>query len=308
MCREGTSVLRAIVGPTASGKGSLARALAGRLGAELLSVDSMKVYRRMDVGTAKPTREARLAVAHHLIDLVDPHEEFSAARYLEHADRAEAEVRSRGREPLFVGGTALYLKALRQGMFSDPGRDPDLRRALGSVAEREGAEALHRRLRSVDPVAADRIHPHDRKRIIQVYHATGLPISALQTQFTSKGRRACWLAIRWSRSTLNRRIDERVGRMMKAGFLEEVERLDQDDAFGKTSREAIGYRELLAHLAGRCSLGESVERIKVRTRQFARRQATWFRSFPDIHWIEGPEDENVASLAPVAERILGGTE
>jgi len=308
---DGAPVLHAIVGPTASGKSTLARSLARRLGAELLSVDSMKVYRGMDVGTAKPTLEARREVPHHLLDLVDPDEEFSTARYLEHANRVEPDVRNRGRIPLYVGGTALYLKALRQGLFSDPGRDPDLRRELESIAEREGTEVLHRRLRSVDPVAASRIHPNDRKRIVralEVFHSTGSPISALQTQFASAGRRVSWLAIRWPRTTLNRRIDLRVDRMMRDGFLEEVRRLDEASAFGKTSREAIGYRELLDHLAGRCSRDESVERIKLRTRQFARRQATWFRSFSDLRWLEGPEDEDVSALVAEAERALVGTE
>ncbi|MBN2491765.1 MAG: tRNA (adenosine(37)-N6)-dimethylallyltransferase MiaA [Planctomycetes bacterium] len=281
--------LYAVVGATASGKGSLARALAVRLGAELLSVDSMKVYRGMDIGTAKPTRQERALVPHHLLDLVEPVERFSVAQYLPAASRAEADVRTRGRMPLYVGGTALYLKALRQGIFPEAARDADCRRALEARVDREGATALHRELAAVDPAAAQRIHPADVKRLIralEVFRTSGEPISGRQTQFAAPGRPVCWIGIRWPRAELVRRIDERVERMLAAGWLEETRRLAEAGAFGTTSREAIGYRELLGHLRGDTTLDEAVRAIKTRTRQLARRQRTWFRSFADIRWLE----------------------
>jgi tRNA dimethylallyltransferase len=303
-------VLHAIVGATASGKGSLARRIAGPLDAELLSVDSMKVYRRMDVGTAKPTPEQRAAVPHHLLDLAEPHEPFSVAAFLESARRAEADVRARGRLPLFVGGTALYLKALRQGIFPEPARDAACRRELEAWADREGEGALHRALAEVDPAAARRIHPHDRKRLVralEVFRTGGQPISDRQTQFASSGRPVCWVGIRWPRDQLVRRIELRVDRMMDAGLLDEVRSLVEHRAFGPTSREGIGYRELLRHLRGETSLEEAVRQIKVRTRQFARRQDTWFRSFPDIHWLEMDDGRDPGELAREALERLAGT-
>lgn len=286
---EPSPALLAIVGPTASGKGTLSRALTGALGAELLSVDSMKVYRGMDIGTAKPTRAMRGAHAYHLLDLVDPHESYSVADYLQAAARTEAEVAARGHKALFVGGTALYLKALRYGLFTDPGLDREYRQELAAVADRAGTAALHLELERVDPEAAGRIHPNDRKRLIralEVLKTTGRPISDHQTQFIGEGRSVRWVGLRWSREDLIHRIDARVDRMMEAGFLDEVRRLEAAHAFGETSGEGIGYRELRAHLRQEMPLDKAVEAIRIRTRQFARRQATWFRSFKDIHWLD----------------------
>lgn len=303
-----TETLIAIVGATASGKGTLARAIAARLGAEILSVDSMKVYRRLDIGTAKPGPEARRGVPHHLIDLVDPTEAFSAAAYLAAAAGAESEVRARGRLPLYVGGTALYLKALRHGMFPDPGGDPAYRASLEARAEREGTGPLHRELKAVDPEAAERIHPNDLKRIARalvVYRVTGEPISRLQTQFKSSAVRPCrWIGMRWERDALGRRIDLRVERMIEAGLVEEVLALEATGALGATSRAAIGYREVLAHLEGRLTLEAARAEMQVKTRRFARRQMTWFRSFPDITWIDRVDGDDHAGIEERAIALI----
>ena len=297
----------AVVGLTASGKGRLARMLAKTIDAEILSVDSMKVYRRLDIGTAKPTPEERAVVPHHLLDLVDPDQTYSVARFREDAIQVEAAVQKRGRVPLYVGGTALYLKVLRHGLFPEPGRDPTFRATLQERAEREGSSVVHAWLRRVDPVSAARIHPHDRKRIIralEVYHVTGRPISDWQQEFEQQGRPVCWVGVRWSRVDLHERIHRRVERMMAAGFRAEVEALEADGSFGPTSQEAIGYRELLAHLRGEKDHEETVEAIKARTRQFAHRQATWFRSFPDIHWLDVDASTDWPKLVDSARRVM----
>ncbi len=302
--------LLAIVGPTASGKGTLSRALNRILDAELLSVDSMKVYRGMDIGTAKPTKAMRTAHAYHLLDLVDPRESYSVADYLQAAARCEAEVLARGCVALFVGGTALYLKALRHGLFADPGLDLEYRKALAARADRAGTAALHLELKRVDPEAAARIHPNDRKRLIralEVLRTTGRPISDHQTQFKGEGRAVRWVGLRWSREDLIGRIDARVNRMMETGFLEEVRRLEEAHAFGETSGEGIGYRELRAHLRREISLDEAVDATRLRTRQFARRQATWFRSFQDIHWLDMKAGDDPEARAEEALAVLTRT-
>jgi tRNA dimethylallyltransferase len=300
----------AIVGPTASGKGTLARAIAGRLGAEILSVDSMKVYRGLDIGTAKPRPEQRGGIRHHLIDLVDPSESYHVAAFVEAAVAAEREVRGRGALPLYVGGSALYLKALRDGLFPDPGEDREYRGALRERAEREGAGPLHAELARIDPESADRIHPNDLKRVVralEVYRVTGETISARQARFRGRTARPCrWIGVRWARDALDRRIDLRVNRMIEAGLVDEVDALRAADAFGPpasvaTSLGAIGYREILAHLDGAITLEEARAEIQLKTRQFARRQLTWFRSFTDIHWIDREEGDDHAALE---ERVL----
>jgi len=221
-----------LTGPTAAGKTDVGIELARRLGAEIVSLDSMALYRGMDIGTAKPTAEQRAAVPHHLVDVIEPHEEYSLARYLDEAGRCVAEIRGRGREALFVGGTPLYLKGLLRGIFEGPPAARRLRRALREEAERDGPEALHRRLARLDPAAARRLHPNDLKRIIralEVYQTTGRPISELQRQFDA-GRPAdqCRVfVLDRPRPELHERINRRVDLMFAAGLIEEVRGLQQ---------------------------------------------------------------------------------
>lgn len=296
----------AILGCTASGKGAVARLVARELGAEILSVDSMKVYRGMDIGTAKPSREQRATVPHHLIDVADPWEPFSAARYVDLADAAVEAAHARGRPVVAVGGTVLYFKCFYHGLFAGPSADPQLRAALRARAAREGVAALHAELARVDPEAAARIHPNDLRRIeraLEVYQLTGRPISAFQQQWSQPARRRPewdWtlLGLRREREAGNRRINERVRRMVAAGLVDEVRRLWQDArGMSRQARQAVGYAELIAHFEGRWTFHEAIERIKINSRQLAKHQRTWLKRFTEIRWTEAGADEGPESLA-----------
>ncbi len=296
-----------LTGATAAGKTAVGMALAERLGAEILSMDSMAIYRDMNIGTAKPTEELRRRVPHHLLDIVDPTEEFSVSQYLALAHRTAAEVRSGGKIPLFVGGTPLYLKALVRGLYPGPAADWEFRRQVENEARRLGVEALHRQLERIDPLAAAKVHPHDLRRIIralEVFHVTGRPISHQQLQF-EEGRPAeeCFVfVLAWPRAILHRRIERRVNWMFQSGLVEEVQALIQKyGSLGRTASQAVGYREVQQYLAGERSWEETVRAVTIRTRQFARRQQTWFR-----HMSECTEITMAEELSPeqVVERIL----
>jgi len=285
-----------LTGPTASGKSELGVVLAERLGAEILSLDSMKVYRRMDIGTDKPSPADRARVPHHLIDLREPWEGYTVHEYVRDAVAIAREVASRGRRVLFEGGTPLYLKALLEGLFEGGEPDYELRRRLVAEARECGTAQLHARLASVDERAASRIHPNDLRRIVralEVYERTGQPISALQTQF---GRRREWLeahlvAIARPREELVARIRARVDRMLRAGWLEEARALlSLGRELSPQATGALGYRELWAHLRGELDLDSARERIVSETRRFVRRQLTWLRSFGDLIWVEPSGD------------------
>ncbi len=251
-------------------------------------MDSMQVYRGMDIGTAKPDRAALGEVPHHMIDVVEPEEDFSVARFCRMAADAIEEIRARGVRPLLVCGTPLYLKALLWGLFEGPGADPSIRQRLRQQAACYGPGRLHGILAQVDPIAADRIDPNDLKRIeraLEVYELTGQPISARQAQFGGPpqiGHVA--VGLRLPRPVLYERIERRVDRMMEAGLLEEVRRLRA--RLGPQARQAVGYGELVAHLEGRCSLQQAVESIKRNTRRLAKHQLAWFRHFPRVCWID----------------------
>jgi tRNA dimethylallyltransferase len=300
-------ILWIIVGCTASGKGAVGRELAGRLGGEILSVDSMKIYRRMDIGTAKPTAEQRAAVPHHGLDLAEPSESFSVARWLEAADRAVAEITARGKIPLAVGGTTLYLKALLEGLFEGPPADEPLRAELESRADEEGSPLLHAELQQVDPLSAGRIHPNDRKRIIralEVFRTTGQPISQLQQQWDAQQRRypARLIGLRRQRDDQNRRINARVKTMVERGLRDEVAALlGEPDGLSEQAAQAVGYAELIDHFAGRVDFEKAIENIKINTRRLAKKQRTWQRRFADVHWFDLTDEQTVASAA---DRIL----
>jgi tRNA dimethylallyltransferase len=279
-----------ILGPTAGGKTELAIALAGRLpgGGECICADSMQVYRGMDIGTAKPTAGQRAQVPHHLLDLLDPGEDgFSVDTWLGLAQGAIAEVRARARYPIVVGGTNLYVQALLEGLQEGPAPDPQLRTEL----EAGDPVALRRRLEAIDPEAARRIHPNDRKRTIravEVYELTGRRISAMQRQWHrgEPRRDVRIIGLDYSVEAINTRINARVRAMIADGLVEEVRGLGNGP--GRQAAEALGYRQVLDHLAGRLSLEEAVEQIKIRTRRFARQQRTWLRRFrihPQATWL-----------------------
>lgn len=294
-------------GPTASGKTSIGLELAEMLDAEIVSLDSMAIYRGMDIGTAKPTTAQRERVPHHMLDLRDPNEEFSLSNYVEMAQQVVAEVRTRGRQVLFVGGTPLYLKGMLRGIFHGPPADWEFRREVEEEAEAVGLAALHQRLELVDPLSAEKLHVHDKRRIIralEVYRLTGTPISHLQTQFDEATPAAeCKVfVLSWPRPALHERINRRVDAMFRAGLVAEVDSIVAE--FGDLSRtasQAVGYREVLDHIRRGCEMPETVEAVKTRTRQFARRQETWFRSLEECRFV--PQDDET-SEREMAERIL----
>ncbi len=279
-------------------------ALADRLpqGAEIICADSMQLYRGMDIGTAKPTAADRAHIPHHCLDLADPHREgFTVQSWRALAELAIAQVQQRGGWPIIVGGTNLYVKALGEGLFVGPPADIELRASLAAVAANE----LHRRLAAVDPQAAERIHPNDRRRLtraLEVNHATGEPISRLQAQWGESGLRLPegWrlIGVEPTPTETNRRVRERTDQMMAEGFLREVERLHAVGPLHPQPAAALGYRELLAHIAGQCTLPAAVESIRIHTRQLAKQQRTWLRRFrtaPGSIWLEGAAEPSAAA-------------
>ena len=281
-----------LTGPTASGKTEIGLELAELLGAEIVSLDSMAVYRGMDIGTAKPSRDERERVAHHLLDLVEPTQDYSLAQYVAAAEQAVATIMAQGRTALFVGGTPLYLKSLLRGIFSGPPADWTLRSQWQEVIERDGAEQLHARLAQVDPVSAQRLHPRDTRRVIralEVWEKTGQSITVLQQQFDrSRPSAECRVfTLQWPRVELGGQIDARVEAMFAAGFVDEVRQLvDRYGRLGRTASQAVGYKEVLEHLSGTRDLDETRELVKLRTRQFAKRQGTWFRSLSECRTVK----------------------
>ena len=294
-----------LTGPTASGKTTVGLDLARRLNAEIVSLDSMALYRGMDIGTAKPTVAERAEVPHHLVDVIEPHDEYSVAQYVAAAERAVNEIAARGRIPLFVGGTPLYLKALLRGIFSGPPADWNLRNRLQELADREGDEALHRRLASVDPASAGRLNARDRRRVIralEVFEKTGQSITELQQQFDrARPAEACRVfMLEWPREQLIQRIDIRVDAMFAAGLVDEAQRLlASPTPPGRTAGQAVGYREVFEHLRGQRELAETIDLVKLRTRQFAKRQMTWFRSLSEVRRVaaERPSPEIARQIA-----------
>lgn len=275
-----------LTGPTGSGKTAVALELAERLGGEVVAMDSMTLYRGLDVGTAKPTAAERARVPHHLIDILDPWESANVAWWLDRAAAACADIRSRGKRPLLVGGTPFYLKAVVSGLFDAPPADPELRRALEADAERVGNVAFHDRLRTVDPTTAARLHPNDVRRVVralEVWELTGKPISAFQQSWEGPPAVLPCVYLDWPRDELYRRIDARVLAMLDAGWLDEVQGLRElSRPLGKEASQALGYRELMAFLAGSGpTWDETVAQIRTGTRQFAKRQLTWFRGLPN---------------------------
>jgi tRNA dimethylallyltransferase len=284
--------LRFVVGPTAVGKTAFALDLAEELGADIVSLDSMQVYRRMDVGTAKPSAADRARVPHACLDLVEPSTRYDVSRYLEDARSALADARARGRRALFVGGTGFYLKALAAGLFGGPSTDLALRARLNERALQEGSAALHAELARVDPPSAVRIHPNDAKRVVralEVLAQTGRPLSDWQRQW-GRARdgepplRLVGLSLPGDEH--ERRIVARVEAMLAGGWVEEVRSIRATVGFGPTAIQALGYRDVLALADGALTREACLERVVRHTRQFVRRQRTWFRSFAEIRWLD----------------------
>jgi len=298
----GTVVL--LMGPTGAGKSDLAIELAARIPAEIVSVDSAMVYRGLDIGTAKPARALRERIAHHLVDVLDPSESYSAGQFVRDALGAIDAIQARDRVPLLVGGTMLYFHALLNGLARMPSADAAIRRELDARLARDGSKALHEELRRVDPQAAARIHPNDPQRIqraLEVHRLTGRPISALQRERPTPlaGARVGRFVVSPPRDELHERIAHRFEQMMKSGFLEEVRVLHArgDLTSDNPAIRAVGYRQLWQHLEGQVSLEQAVANGIVATRRLAKRQMTWLRALPRAEWLNSP--------TAAAERILG---
>lgn len=302
----------AIVGSTASGKTSLSIALAKVLDGEIISCDSMQLYRRMDIGTAKPTKDEMCGIPHHLLDIADPADgaeaSYSCADYVKDARAAVEDVLSRGKLPIFCGGTGLYLDAfIRGGSFEETVTDESLRRELAKFAEENGNEALHARLREVDAESADAVHPNNVKRVIralEIYMTTGKTKSQLDRQSREVDSEYDFtvIGLRYqNRAILYDRIDRRVDEMIKGGLVDETKSLRALGIFDTcpTAAQAIGYKELFPFLDGECTLDEAVAELKAATRRYAKRQITWFSARSYVNWIDADDGENLRDFEDI---------
>lgn len=299
-----------IAGPTASGKTALAVALAKAVNGEVISCDSMQIYRGMNIGTAKPTREEMAGIPHYMLDVAEPGEDFSVSRYCEMADLALQDILSRGKAAIIAGGTGLYMDALIRGNSFAPCPSTGMREKLEAQADKEGMEAMLSLLRSIDPDSADKLHLGDRKRILralEVYYETGETITAhnLKTQQIPPKYTPLWFALEdENRQHLYDRIDQRVDDMLKKGLLQEIAALLQAGIPEKcTAMQAIGYKEFVDALQGRCTLEEAADRVKQASRHYAKRQLTWFRRNPAIHWLRRRPGETTDEILRQALQI-----
>jgi tRNA dimethylallyltransferase len=292
-----------LTGPTASGKTDIGVEIAKSIGAEIVSADSMLVYRAMDIGTEKPSRDVRNKIPHHLIDIVEPWEEYNVGQYVKDFEVVTQNLCQQGKQFIVVGGTALYLKAIMDGLFEGPPADWEYRNYLKAVALEKGPNYLHTMLSEIDTETAMKLHFNDQKRIIralEVFKTTGQRISSFQTQFGHKNPNYhCTLvAIEYDRDILYKRIEARVDRMFMRGLIEEVGTLLSNPlGLSKQASQALGYKEIIDFFNGRHTLSEVSEEIKQKTRRFAKRQMTWFRSFSNIHWIHANADSDTTRLS-----------
>lgn len=300
-----------IAGPTASGKTALAVELAKQIGGEVVSCDSMQIYKYMDIGTAKPTAEEMQGIPHHMLSVAEPTEDFSVSRYCEMATPIVDDIISRGKTAIIAGGTGLYMDALIKGNSFAPYPSTGRREELEALAEKEGIEAVLSLLRAVDPDSAERLHPADRKRIIramEVYLETGMTITEhnLRTQSVPPRYDPVWFALEDAdRQTLYDRIDRRVDRMISDGLLEEIQGLlNMGVPKSATSMQAIGYKEFVYALQGNCSLDDAVTMVKQSSRHYAKRQLTWFRRNKSIRWLTRNSADTTNEIVFRARQII----
>lgn len=301
----------AIGGPTATGKTALSLALAQRFGGEIINADSMQVYRQLSVGTAKPTAEERTQAPHHLLDFLPPEQPYSVADFTAEAGELIGQITARGRLPLVVGGTGLYITSLLNGVrFAPEDTDPELRRRLQQQAETQGAEALYARLQAVDPAYAAKVHPHNLPRIIralELYESTGRTMSEQQRQSRPAAapyRSLCLCLTCRDRAVLYRRIDQRVDKMLREGLLPEAELVWQNRERYRTAAQAIGYKEFFPYFEGKEPLDTCLNRLKQATRQYAKRQLTWFRHQNEAQWLYLDEEDVVQKAVEQVEHFL----
>lgn len=308
-----------LTGPTAGGKTGVGVELAGRIGAEIVSMDSMALYRGMDIGTAKPSKELLAEFPHRLIDILDPAEAYSAADFRRDALQAMADITARGKIPLLVGGTMLYYKALVEGLADMPAADPNVRAQIEEEAARLGWQALHEQLAVIDPESAARIHPNDPQRLsraLEVYRVSGQSMTALRQRQSAQSTEAAASGMQQlpytvanlaiapaNRQVLHRRIEQRFTLMLEQGFIDEVVALRErsDLHAGLPSIRAVGYRQVWDYLDGKLTSAEMQERGIIATRQLAKRQFTWLRSWTDLHWLDSLDCDNL----PRALKYLG---
>jgi tRNA dimethylallyltransferase len=299
-----------IIGPTAVGKTDLSLSLARALEAEIVGADSRQVYRFLDIGTAKPSVAQRQEVPHHLIDIVNPDETLNAARFAQLAWNCIHAIEARGKVPIIVGGSGLYIRALTDGLFAGPGADPHLRAALEAEAHSLGLQGLHARLAIVDQAAAHRIHPHDRVRIIralEIYTLTGKPISQWQCQWQNPRRHRAFVLMGLSRDReeLRQRIAARTEAMLQTGLEAEVRRvLAMGYASTLPTLQSVGYGEIVASLDGQWDLARARELIERNTRRLAKRQMSWFRHIEDMQWVS-LTDTPASAAIQIIEALLG---
>lgn len=310
-----------LMGPTASGKTDLALQLTDALPCEIISVDSALIYRGMDIGSAKPNAEILQKYPHHLIDILDPAQSYSAAQFRDDALQAMADITARGRIPLLVGGTMLYFKALTEGLAAMPSADPEVRARLEQQAASEGWAALHTELQRIDPVSAQRIHPNDPQRLLralEVWHISGQTMTQLRAKqslekqqlLASNGAHlpynvATFAIAPQQRSVLHERIAQRFQQMLEQGFIAEVEALRQrgDLHIDLPSIRAVGYRQAWAYLDGEYAYDEMIERGIIATRQLAKRQFTWLRSWDDVEWLDSLSCNKMSQVLKRLERL-----
>ena len=300
-----------IAGPTASGKTALAVALAKELDGEVVSCDSMQIYRHMDIGTAKPTTEEMQGIPHHMLDVADPQEEFSVSRYCEMADPIIKDILSRGKTAIIAGGTGLYMDSLIRGNRFAPCPSTGMREKLEAQADAQGMQAMLDLLYSIDPEAASKLHLADRKRILralEVFYETGKTMTAhnLETQALPSRYDPLWLGLEDAdRSTLYRRIDRRVEQMLQDGLIDEIKALLARGISEKcTAMQAIGYKEFLDALAGRCSIEDAVSQVQQASRHYAKRQLTWFRRNSAMHWLIREDGDGIHEILAKARQVL----
>lgn len=303
--------LVAVLGPTASGKSAVAMAVAEQRGdVELISIDSMQVYRGMDIGTAKPTPAERARVPHHLLDMVEASDEFTVAEFGRAYDEVLADLAARDRRAILVGGTGLYHRAVIDDLDL-PGEWPEIRARLAAEAAEFGPEPLHARLATIDPEAASKMEPTNTRRIVralEVCEGSGRRFSAFGPGLDSyPPSTVVQIGLRWDRTIQAARIEHRVRQMMAAGLLDEVRRLLAAPGLSRTAAQALGYKELAAHVRGECSLDEAVEQVVIRTRQFAVRQLRWFQRDPRVRWVDIEHDAVAEAVPAVLAAFDEGT-
>ncbi|WP_054940908.1 tRNA (adenosine(37)-N6)-dimethylallyltransferase MiaA [Paenibacillus ihuae] len=310
MTTEAKHKVLVLLGPTAVGKTRLSLELAAAYNAEIISGDSMQVYRGMDIGTAKITTAEMKGIPHHLIDIHDPEDAYSAAEFQEQGKRLIEEISARGKLPFIVGGTGLYIESLCYGFrFSEAVADEAFRSEQDAFAEEHGAEALHARLAAVDPASAARLHPNDRRRIIralEIHHQTKVTLSAAQAdQKKESPYELCLIGLTMDRKILYKRIEDRIDQMLEQGLIQEVQGL-LNKGYNRSlvSMQGLGYKEIAAYLAGELTQEEAVTLLKRDTRRFAKRQLSWFRHMKEIQWIEDFNEQNYSeNLVKIREII-----